>query len=195
MPARRWNRRAGSPVGRCGYDLASPDHQREAVLRTAANPPPGTGSLPGQPLGAGVRPGRLEAWQASHRHELTRSKAIRAICELDAAGTAVTFESVARAAGCPGPGSTPSPTSAPRSSDYATSAAGHPAHRCRHATAAATPPCYADCKPPPPATGNWPRTTSSCATSSPEPSDSSAPPASAPIPGQRPNDQGKAALR
>ena len=36
---------------------------------------------------------------ASQRHELTRSKAIRAIRELDAAGTAVTFESVARAAG------------------------------------------------------------------------------------------------
>jgi hypothetical protein len=35
---------------------------------------------------------------ASQRHELTRSEAIRAIRELDAAGTAVTFESVARAA-------------------------------------------------------------------------------------------------
>jgi hypothetical protein len=36
---------------------------------------------------------------ASRRHELARSKAIRAIRELDAAGTTVTFESVARAAG------------------------------------------------------------------------------------------------
>jgi Family of unknown function (DUF6262) len=36
---------------------------------------------------------------ASRRHELARSKAIRAIRELDAAGTAVTFGSVARAAG------------------------------------------------------------------------------------------------
>jgi hypothetical protein len=36
---------------------------------------------------------------ASQRHELTRSKAIRAVRELDAAGTTVTFESVARAAG------------------------------------------------------------------------------------------------
>ena len=35
---------------------------------------------------------------ATRRHELARSKAIRAIRELDAAGTAVTFESVARAA-------------------------------------------------------------------------------------------------
>ena len=36
---------------------------------------------------------------ARQRHELTRSKAIRAVRELDTAGTAVTFESVARAAG------------------------------------------------------------------------------------------------
>jgi hypothetical protein len=36
---------------------------------------------------------------ATRRHELARSKAIRAVRELDAAGTTVTFESVARAAG------------------------------------------------------------------------------------------------
>jgi hypothetical protein len=36
---------------------------------------------------------------ARHRRELTRSKAIRALRELDAAGTPVTFETVARAAG------------------------------------------------------------------------------------------------
>ena len=36
---------------------------------------------------------------ASRRHELARSKAIRAVRELDAAGATVTFESVARAAG------------------------------------------------------------------------------------------------
>jgi Family of unknown function (DUF6262) len=36
---------------------------------------------------------------ASRRHELARSKAIRAVRELDAAAAAVTFESVARAAG------------------------------------------------------------------------------------------------
>jgi Family of unknown function (DUF6262) len=36
---------------------------------------------------------------ASRRHELARSKAIRAVRELDAAGTTVTFESVAAAAG------------------------------------------------------------------------------------------------
>ena len=36
---------------------------------------------------------------ASRRRELARSKAIRAVRELDAAGAAVTFESVARTAG------------------------------------------------------------------------------------------------
>jgi Family of unknown function (DUF6262) len=36
---------------------------------------------------------------ARRRHELTRSKAIRAIRELDSSGTAVTFESIAQAAG------------------------------------------------------------------------------------------------
>jgi hypothetical protein len=36
---------------------------------------------------------------ASRRRELARSKAIRAVRELDAAGATVTFESVARAAG------------------------------------------------------------------------------------------------
>ncbi len=35
---------------------------------------------------------------ARHRHQLTRSKAIRALRELDAAGTPVTFEAVARTA-------------------------------------------------------------------------------------------------
>jgi hypothetical protein len=36
---------------------------------------------------------------ARRRHELTRAKAIRALRELDHAGTPVTFETVARAAG------------------------------------------------------------------------------------------------
>lgn len=36
---------------------------------------------------------------AARRHELARSKAIQAIRELDGAGTAVTFETVARTAG------------------------------------------------------------------------------------------------
>jgi hypothetical protein len=39
------------------------------------------------------------AQSARHRHELTRAKAIRAIRELDRAGTPVTFEQVARSAG------------------------------------------------------------------------------------------------
>jgi hypothetical protein len=36
---------------------------------------------------------------AQHRHELTRAKAIRALRELDQAGTPITFEHVARTAG------------------------------------------------------------------------------------------------
>ena len=36
---------------------------------------------------------------ASRRHELTRAKAIQALCELDRAGTPVTFTRVAQAAG------------------------------------------------------------------------------------------------
>jgi hypothetical protein len=36
---------------------------------------------------------------AARRHELTRAKAVRAVRELDQAGTPITFEAVARAAG------------------------------------------------------------------------------------------------
>ena len=36
---------------------------------------------------------------ATRRHELTRAKAVRAVRELDQAGTPITFEAVARAAG------------------------------------------------------------------------------------------------
>ena len=52
---------------------------------------------------------------ASRRHELTRSKAIQALRELDRAGTSVTFAGVAQAAGVSRCGSIPSPTSAARS--------------------------------------------------------------------------------
>jgi negative regulator of sigma E activity len=45
-----------------------------------------------------VRPDPL-AEAASRRHELTRSKAIQALRELDRAGTPVTFAAVAQAAG------------------------------------------------------------------------------------------------
>ncbi len=54
-------------TARCGCDLANADYQREAALRPAAGPPPGAGSWSGQPLGAGVRPGHLEARRAGHR--------------------------------------------------------------------------------------------------------------------------------
>ena len=105
---------------------------------------------------------------ASRRHELTRSKAIRALRSLDATGAAVTFEIVARQPGFPGPGSTPSPTSGPRSNSSAASAAEPPQRRCRAASAAAMPPCCAASRPPTRATGNSPKTTSGCAASSPE---------------------------
>jgi hypothetical protein len=45
-----------------------------------------------------VRPDPLAA-AAAHRHELTRSRAIQALRELDRAGTPVTFAGVAQAAG------------------------------------------------------------------------------------------------
>ena len=54
---------------------------------------------------------------ARRRHELTRAKAIAAMHELDRAGAVLTFESVARHAASPAPGSTPSPTSKTRSTD------------------------------------------------------------------------------
>jgi hypothetical protein len=87
----------------------------------------------GLPVGYGNAAGVLLAVVAvaSRRRELARSKAIRAVRELDAAGATVTFEPVARAAGvsrswlCTQPG-----IRAPRSCGCATSA-GHPAHRCR----------------------------------------------------------------
>jgi len=51
-------------------------------------------------LSYGYEPDRADLIAAvSRRHELARSKAIRAVRELDAAGATVAFESVARAAG------------------------------------------------------------------------------------------------
>ena len=52
---------------------------------------------------------------AARRHELTRARAVQALRELDRAGAPVTFAGVAQAAGSPGRGSIPSPTSAARS--------------------------------------------------------------------------------
>ena len=118
---------------------------------------------------------------ASRCHELARSKAIRAVRELDAAGAAVTFESVARAAGVSRSWLYTQPDirdEVLRLRDLGRRAPGTsvPAHhrssdasrlRRLEATTAAT--------------GNWPRTISGCATNSPKPSDSSAPPASSTI--------------
>ena len=80
---------------------------------------------------------------ASRRHELARSKAIRAIRELDTAGTAVTFESVARAAGVSRSWLYTQPDirgEVLRLRDLGRRAPGTPV---RPATAAATPPCSA----------------------------------------------------
>ena len=113
---------------------------------------------------------------ASQRHELARSKAIRAVRELDAAGTTVTFESVARAAGVSRSWLYTQPGirgEVLRLRGLGRRARGTPVP-ARHRSSDAS--CSAGWRPPPPATGNWPRTISGCAISSPKPSDSSAPP-------------------
>ena len=117
---------------------------------------------------------------ASRRHELARSKAIRAVRELDAAGTTVTFESVAGAAGVSLSWLYTQPdirNEVLRLRDLGRRAAGTPmpAH---HRSSDASLPRRLEAATA--ATGNWPKTISGCATSSPKPSDSSAPPASAP---------------
>ena len=94
-------------------------------------------------------PIRPPSTTASPRHELARSKAIRAVRELDTAGTTVTFESVARAAGMSRSWLYTQPDirdEVLRLRGLGRRAPGTPA---RHTTAAATPPCYAGCRPPP----------------------------------------------
>ena len=82
---------------------------------------------------------------ARQRHELTRAKAIQALRELDQAGTRVTFEAVARAAGVarasPAPGSTPKPISASRSDACARPPTARHHHRSPPASAPPTHPC------------------------------------------------------
>ena len=63
---------------------------------------------------------------ARHRHEYTRAKAVQALREAEKPGTPVTFDAVASAAGVSRPGSTPSRTCEPRSSDSAQSHRGAP---------------------------------------------------------------------
>jgi hypothetical protein len=118
---------------------------------------------------------------ASRRHELARSKAIRAIRELDAAGATVTFESVASAAGVSRSWLYTQPdirAEIQRLRDLGRRAPGTPVP-AHHRTSDAS--LLRGCRPPPLATGNRPRTISGCATSSPRPSDSSARSASAQI--------------
>jgi len=114
---------------------------------------------------------------ASRRHELARSKAIRAIRELDAAAATVTFESVARTAGVSRSWLYTQPdirAEVLRLREHGRRAPGTPVP-ARHRSSDAS--LLRGCRPPPPATGNSPRTISGCATSSPKPSDSSVPPA------------------
>jgi hypothetical protein len=73
-------------------------------------------------------PGVVLAQAAARRHELTCSRAIQALRELDRSGQPVTFAAVAQATGSPGPGSILSPTSATRSAgSRAQRAAARPA--------------------------------------------------------------------
>ena len=103
---------------------------------------------------------------AQQRHELTRAKAIAAMHELDRAGAVLTFESVARHAGSPAPGSTPSPTSKTRSTDCAHSIAARP-RRYHPRSAPATNRCGGASKSRTGATANSPTKTSGYAANSP----------------------------
>jgi hypothetical protein len=104
---------------------------------------------------------------AKRRHELTRAKAIRALRELDRAGTAVTFESVARAAEVRVPGSAPNPTSTPRSEGFATRPATHRPQQSQPHNA--PPPTRFDAawQPPTNVSANSPRRTNACTGNSP----------------------------
>lgn len=110
---------------------------------------------------------------AQRRHEFTRAKAIRALRELDQTGGPVTFETVAHQARSPAPGSTPSPTSAPRSNSCEHGATARRAHRCLPGNALPNPPSCADWKPPTTAIGNSPKKTSGSADSLSKPSGNS----------------------
>src|ERR1700739_1514442 len=111
---------------------------------------------------------------AKQRHEYTRAKALAAMHELDRAGAVLSFESVARHAECPAPGSTPKPPSKTRSADSATRANTNPALRYPPDTAPATIPYANVLNSPTAATANLPTRTSGRAASLPTPSANSA---------------------
>jgi hypothetical protein len=77
---------------------------------------------------------------ASRRHELARSKAIRALRELDDTGATVSFEVVAQTAEVSRSRLYTQPNIGPRSNGSATSTADPPTRQCQPATAAATHP-------------------------------------------------------
>src|SRR6266702_4016320 len=69
---------------------------RPPATSTRSSPPSKTAGKGRRPLP--VRPDPLTE-AAARRHELTRSRAVQALRELDRAGVPVTFASIARAAG------------------------------------------------------------------------------------------------
>jgi hypothetical protein len=81
---------------------------------------------------------------AHQRHELTRAKAIKALRELDYAGTPVTFEGSPAPPGSPIPGSTTSRTCEPRSNASATPLDGHHRQPYPPASGPQTPHCCGD---------------------------------------------------
>ena len=113
---------------------------------------------------------------ARTRSELTRSNAIRALRELDAAGTPVSFEAVARRRASPVPGCIPSQASAPRSSGYARPPAGRRAWPSPPGSAPPTRPCSPASRQASNATANSPRKISGSGVSWPTHSASNDPP-------------------
>ncbi len=113
---------------------------------------------------------------ARHRHEYTRAKAIQALRELDAAGTPVTFEAVARAAAVSRSWLYAQPDLRAEIERLRAASRRHRADPSRPGNEPPTRRCCAGSKPPTRATGTSPRKTAGCATSSPAPSASNAQP-------------------
>lgn len=110
---------------------------------------------------------------ARRRAAATRKRAVAALRHMDKAGLPITFDSVAKQAGSPGPGSTTSRTCEPRSNASAPDRP-HPRHSGLFPTGNAplTPRCCGDWSPRPSASGGWRNRTRSSANHSPWPSES-----------------------
>ncbi|MEV4170217.1 hypothetical protein [Nonomuraea sp. NPDC049709] len=105
---------------------------------------------------------------ARQRHELTRSKAIQALRELDRTGAPVTFQTVAQQASVSRSWLYTSPTSAPGSTGSAPQPDSPQSRPCQRVNAAARRPCNAASKPPTAATASSPRRTPGSADNSPK---------------------------